>query len=433
MISLICFFLLSLSADLRWVEVDVYLYQDGLADFIYKVRWNVLEGTMSGFYFVESTVDPHFDIKNSYAINDNGSKYPLEIKDLGNQYDIILADGQRFGTGGITYIFEYGGDLGQSGNLALTTSNFGNLIMLSWAPTQWDEPLEHYTVRVFYPIRVKGEEINPDDYGFRTEQFMNECYLLSYWGQEYEGKYWFTVQANRNNVRTMEKMQIQQYVPAKYFQTQKFSTIESENRKANIYATQGQFRFPFGLLWIVLFFLLIVILINTLLLIFIKKEAKMKDILKYGISVIVGIAIGYFGCLMIISGKNVEQNQVVQQHSKTAEVVTKEKPVGSNAIEEWIRFRNNEDSYKGTTVTWYFQVSYFTKECPLGYLDFPDYPVVVQGTHGCTYQAASVMGYLPKVREDDWLVVKGRLDYISADGVVVLEPIEINNEGYKPD
>jgi len=70
---------------------------------------------------------------------------------------------------------------------------------------------------------------------------------------------------------------------------------------------------------------------------------------------------------------------------------------------------------------------------PIGYLDFPDYPVVVQGTRGCTYQAASMMGYLPKVREDDWLVVKGKLDYISADGVVVLEPIEVRNEGYKPD
>jgi len=44
-----------------------------------------------------------------------------------------------------------------------------------------------------------------------------------------------------------------------------------------------------------------------------------------------------------------------------------------------------------------------------------------------------MMGYLPKVREDDWLVVKGKLDYISADGVVVLEPIEVRNEGYKPD
>ena len=32
--------LLSLSADLRWVEVDVSLWQDGRADFVYKVRWN---------------------------------------------------------------------------------------------------------------------------------------------------------------------------------------------------------------------------------------------------------------------------------------------------------------------------------------------------------------------------------------------------------
>ena len=45
--------LFSLSTDLQWVEVDLSLWQDGRADFVYKVRWEVESGTMSGFYFQE--------------------------------------------------------------------------------------------------------------------------------------------------------------------------------------------------------------------------------------------------------------------------------------------------------------------------------------------------------------------------------------------
>ena len=97
MCSLFLLTLLSLSVDLQWVEVDVSLWEDGRADFVYKVRWNVLSGTMSGFYFQETTVDPYFDFDDAYAVDEYGNKYPLEIKDLGNKYDIILGSGKRFG------------------------------------------------------------------------------------------------------------------------------------------------------------------------------------------------------------------------------------------------------------------------------------------------------------------------------------------------
>ena len=99
MISILILSLISLSVDLRWVEVDVSLWQDGRADFVYKVRWNVLSGTMSGFYFQETTVDPYFDFEDAYAVDEYGNKYPLEIKDLGNKYDIILGHRKRFGPG----------------------------------------------------------------------------------------------------------------------------------------------------------------------------------------------------------------------------------------------------------------------------------------------------------------------------------------------
>ena len=127
LINLILLSLVSLSADLKWVEVDLSLWQDGRADFVYKVRWEVLDGTMSGFYFDESTVDPYFDRDNSYAIDEYGRKYPLEIKDLGARYDIILANGRRYGPGEITYIFHYGGDLGRSGNRQWHTEQIGEI------------------------------------------------------------------------------------------------------------------------------------------------------------------------------------------------------------------------------------------------------------------------------------------------------------------
>jgi len=88
----------------------------------------------------------------------------------------------------------------------------------------------------------------------------------------------------------------------------------------------------------------------------------MKGILKYGISVIVGIVIGYSVCLILISNRNVNQDQSEHQESM---VIPTEETVGSNAIQEWIRFRNNEDKYKGTTVTWHFKVAYLTRECQL--------------------------------------------------------------------
>src|SRR4030042_6832767 len=226
MYSLLLLPFIALSADLRWVGVDVSLWQDGRADFVYKIKWQILSGDMSGFYFQELSVDPYFNYENSYALDDQGRKYPLEIKDLGNKYDIILAKGRRYGPGTLTYIVHFGGDLGRSGNLARTTSEFGELVVLNWAPTQWDEAIEHYTVYVYYPITVIGKDVNPDDYGFRTEKFMNERYLLGYFGQEYKGEWYFTVRIHKNNVQANEKIQIQQYVPAEYFNAEKFGMIE---------------------------------------------------------------------------------------------------------------------------------------------------------------------------------------------------------------
>lgn len=60
-----------------------------------------------------------------------------------------------------------------------------------------------------------------------------------------------------------------------------------------------------------------------------------------------------------------------------------------------------------------------------------DYKVLVDGPGGWTYQAASIFGKVPEVKEDDWIVVTGEFKYVSSDGVVVLNPIRVKNEGFK--
>jgi len=223
---LILFALFSLTADLRWVEVDVSLWQDGRADFVYKIRWNVISGSMSAFYLEGLSVEPFFDYENSYALDEYNNKHPIDIKDLGKgKYDIVLSKGKRYGPGQITFIIHFGGDPGRSRNLALTQSEFGELVVLHWAPPQWDEAMEHYTVNVYYPIKVSGKYVNPDDYGFRTEKFMNERYLLDYFGHEFKGEYYFAVRIHKENVQAFEKIEIQQYIPSSYFNAEKFGRI----------------------------------------------------------------------------------------------------------------------------------------------------------------------------------------------------------------
>ncbi|MGD8979141.1 MAG: hypothetical protein PVH23_03605, partial [candidate division WOR-3 bacterium] len=247
MLGFLVISILSLSVDLQWVEVDVSLWQDGRADFVYKVRYDVLSGEMHGFYLQGLSVEPYFDYDNSHAVDEHGRQYALDIRDLGSKYDVLLARGQAFGPGVITFVVHFGGDLGQSGNLAATTSEYGELVVLNWSPPQWDEPLEHYTVYVYYPITVMQEEVNPDDYGFKTERFMNERYLMSYFGQEYQGEYFFTVRIHRNNIAAREKMLIQQYVPADYFQTERFGKVEITPER------KKKFSFPYELLYMVLY------------------------------------------------------------------------------------------------------------------------------------------------------------------------------------
>ncbi len=212
----------AVDARMKWVEVDISPRGNGWADVVYKIRWQVDSGRMHGFYMEGfDRAYPEFSLAGSNALDAQGRRYPLEISEVsGGKYDVILANGRAIGPGEVTYVVVYKTDLSGAGMLDYTDSEFGRLVVFNWAPVQWDEPLEHETVYLHYPIPVDGTEVTQarlDQVGFRTEKFVNERYLISYYGQEYQGKHWLTVRFHRNDLDARYHMQIQAYVIAKFF------------------------------------------------------------------------------------------------------------------------------------------------------------------------------------------------------------------------
>ena len=115
---------------------------------------------MHGFYFQGAAVRPVFNRDQCYADLGGKPRVGLDIRDLGSgRYDVVLAGGQGF-TGSALYFLNYGGDLASAGLIGWTKSaSFGELFYFDWAPEQWDQPLEHRTVRVVLPISVPQEKV----------------------------------------------------------------------------------------------------------------------------------------------------------------------------------------------------------------------------------------------------------------------------------
>ena len=144
---------------------------------------------------------------------------------------MLLARGQRFGPGEITYVLTYFTDYAAVGHLATTTSpEFGDLVVFNWAPVQWDEALEHETVLVRWPIRVEKAEMSLEEVselGLRTDPLVNEHYKLSYFGRRgtavsapeepQAGDRYLVVRAHEEDLAPQEKMQLTYFVPTGVF------------------------------------------------------------------------------------------------------------------------------------------------------------------------------------------------------------------------
>ena len=209
------------SADVRWVEVNLGLQPDGKATVVYKVRYHVRSGELHGFYFQGAAGVPHWDRDRSVAEDDAGNRYSLSITSLrDNRYDIVLAGGGAIGAGReVTYILVYGVDLLRYGKVGLTESEFGELAYLNWAPVQWGEPLEHETVYVHYPVEARGEVTveRLGELNFRTERWVNERYLIDYRAQEFEGRRFLTVVLHREDLPASYHFRVQQYIDSSVF------------------------------------------------------------------------------------------------------------------------------------------------------------------------------------------------------------------------
>ena len=235
-------------ARMRWVEVEVALSPQKQAMIQYKVHWKVQRGTMGGFYFQGETGRIDWHRPGCGAVTDNGKKYQLDLRNLGNKWDVLLAGGQRFGPGEITFVLTYFTDLAASGHLAKTTSpELGDLVVFNWAPVQWDAPLEHETVLVRWPIKVDKEDLTLADataLGFRTEPFVNERYQLSYLGlkgtsvtmpeEPISPDRYLCVRADKSGIGTKENFRLTYYVPA-----DKYPRPSYRNKRAVVTASRA--------------------------------------------------------------------------------------------------------------------------------------------------------------------------------------------------
>ncbi|MDH5756786.1 MAG: hypothetical protein OEZ55_08980, partial [Nitrospinota bacterium] len=214
---------MALSASPDWVEANISLRNDGKVDFLYRIRYQVFSGTMGGFYLEGAAENPVFDHANCFAEGDNGARYNLDVRRMSSRkFDILLAQGARYGTGGIIFTLHFAADLGRQGHLSTTeAADLGKLTVFHWAPAQWDAPLSHQTMMIHYPIEAPGPEVDQqflESVKFRTEKFMNKNYKIDYYGQPGgNGAFWFTVRLHKDGLKTREKMEIQQYVSNEAF------------------------------------------------------------------------------------------------------------------------------------------------------------------------------------------------------------------------
>jgi hypothetical protein len=215
-------------ANLGFVETDVNLLPDGDAIISYTVRYNIVPGqtmrsfTLAGF----DRITPIFDEENSWVITDDNKSYGIDINDLGGgNYKIVNADEQRLGGKYLTYKLRFLADMGAAGYLARTTSKDGiKLMVFNWAPVQWDEPMDHYTVKINYPLvfpRDSGTREEVEQYllknYFATEKWMNDRYKIDYRVEKIESRNRVQVLLHKDKPEARFDFKIQQYIAEDIF------------------------------------------------------------------------------------------------------------------------------------------------------------------------------------------------------------------------
>ena len=200
--------LLSLVAEPSWVEVRLSLRENGLVDVIYYVKWKIQQGEMHGFYLEGIGREPHFNPSGCYVLYRN-RKFPLTVKKISSRkYDVFYPGGLP--PGEAIFVVHFAQDFFKEGFMDFTTSEkYGKLVVLNWAPTQWNYPLQHYTIYIHFPVQVSKEKLNFQDsvkIGLLTEKWVNSRYRIYYFGQKApDGKIYFSMTLHRENLRPGKK------------------------------------------------------------------------------------------------------------------------------------------------------------------------------------------------------------------------------------
>ena len=113
--------------------------------------------------------------------------------------------------------------MADAGYLERTTSDDGKpLVVFHWAPVQWDEAMEHYTVSINYPLEYPEESGTREEVeelllqnDFATETWMNEEYLIDYRVNVLNSTPRIQVLLHKDNPSIRYNFEIQQYISRK--------------------------------------------------------------------------------------------------------------------------------------------------------------------------------------------------------------------------
>lgn len=81
--------------DLEWVEVELHIDAQGVAEVHYAIRWRS-EGGMHGFYFEGEAGEPRWLTSGCVAELPSGENVPLDISSVGpGRWDVVLGSATK--------------------------------------------------------------------------------------------------------------------------------------------------------------------------------------------------------------------------------------------------------------------------------------------------------------------------------------------------
>ena len=135
---------------IEWVEVQLALDAAGRAQVTYQTRWRT-DGTMHGFYFQGEAAAPRLPRRDGRASRRQPGPaldHRRRRRALGHRARRRARLGAR---GRRPTPSRYEADLAAAGLVAATTAEDGTeLVVLNWAPVEWDAPLGHETLAVTF-------------------------------------------------------------------------------------------------------------------------------------------------------------------------------------------------------------------------------------------------------------------------------------------